>query len=482
MSTERRFVGLVLSLAVGTTGCVSTSIQSDLARVHELTHAPLPQNLTTVKGVDPEMDESVKQLLQDSLTADEAVRIALLNNREFRATLREVGVARGRLLQASLLPNPEFELEMHVPSVAGRPPSPTLAEFVIEYDLTQAILAPVRANVAQANLEATRYRAAATVVGLGYNARTAYYALQAAQQRLAIAMRALDAFAAARDMSRALFEAGNVPELDVATQEAAYEAARATVAQLELELLDRREQLQRLLGLHGNATTWTVANGLARLPEEEPSYEDLERKAITASLELAESRSRLEAAARSTGLSRAEGWIPDVAIGALVEQETHLDVAGQSPWTWGGVINFTLPVFNRRQGTSVANEAEFDALMERYHGMSVDIRSAAREARNRVRSAHLRARQYQEVLLPARRRVMQQTLLQYNAMQIGIFQLLQARRDELDAELTYVETLREYWTARAALDALLAGARVSAPMAAGTSSSFAGGDEPSGGH
>jgi outer membrane protein TolC len=481
MRTERRFLGLVLSLAVGTSGCVSTSIRSDLARVQALTNAPLPEDLTTKRRVDPDTDESVNQLLQQPLTAEGAVRIALLNNREVRATLREMGVARGRLLQAGLLPNPEFEIELRAPEDPGQSFEPQ-AEFLVEYDLTQAILAPVRAGVARANLDAARYRAATAVVGLGYNARTAHYALQSAQQRLAIATQALDAFAAARDASRALFEAGNVAELDVATQEAAYEAARTTVAQLELELLDRREQLQRLLGLHGDATTWTVASGLARLPEEEPSLEAIERKAITSSLELAESRSRLEAAARSIGLSRAEGWLPDIAIGALAEKEPHVaEDPGHSDWRWGGVISFTLPVFNRRQGTSTANEAEFDVLMERYHGMAVDIRSAAREARNRVRSAYLRARQYEQVLVPARRRVMQQTLLQYNAMQLGIFQLLQARRDQLDAELTYVETLREYWTARAALDALLAGARVSVPMAAG-SSSFAGGDEPSGGH
>lgn len=481
MNTERRFVGLVLSLAVGATGCVSTSIRSDLARVHELTRAPLPQSLTAVKRVDPDTDESVRQMLQRPLTADEAVRIALLNNRELRATLREIGVARGRLLQAGLLPNPEFEVELRAPEEVGQSFQPII-ELRVEYDITQAILAPVRAGVARANLEAARYRAAAAVVGLGYNARAAHYALQATQQRLAIATRALDSFAAARDMTRALHEAGNVPELDVATQEAAYEAARTTVAQLELELLESREQLQRLLGLHGDATTWTVSDGLARLPEEEPSFEDLERRTLTASLELAETRSRLEAAARNTGLSRAEGWIPDVGIGAIAEKEPHLGDPSHSDWRWGGAITFTLPFFNRRQGTSAANEAEFDALMERYHGMSVDIRSAAREARNRVRSAHLRARQYQQVLVPARRRVMQQTLLQYNAMQVGIFQLLQARREELNTELTYVETLRDYWTARAALDALLAGSRVGAPMGAGDSSSFAGGDEPSGGH
>jgi cobalt-zinc-cadmium efflux system outer membrane protein len=479
MST-RRFAGMMLGLALGSTGCVSTSLQADLARVHELTRAPMPQKLHRVAAdVEPETDESVRQLLQQPLTADAAVRIALLNNRELRASLRDLGVARGRLLQAGLLPNPEFELELRAPELLYEPQ----AEFRVEYDLTTAVLAPVRSSVARADLDAARYRAAATVVEVGYNVRAAYYANQAAQQRLVLTTRALDAFAATRDAARALFEGGNTPELDVATQEVAYEAARATAAQIELELLTSREQLQRLLGLHGDATTWTIPDGLARSPEHEPPFEQLERKAIVASLELAETRSRLEATARRTGLSRAEGWLPDVSVGVITERESRL--AGEpfnSDWKWGGVINFTLPLLDRRQGTTAATEAEFDAMMERYQGMAIDIRSATRELGNRLRSSHLRARQYQQVLLPARQRLMQQMMLQYNGMQIGVFQLLQARRDQLNTELAYVETLREYWTARAALDALLAGRRVGLPTAAAGASSFAGGDEPSGGH
>jgi len=92
--------------------------------------------------------------------------------------------------------------------------------------------------------------------------------------------------------------------------------------------------------------------------------------------------------------------------------------------------------------------------------MAVDLRSAARDARNRVVSAHARARQYQAVIVPAQARVTAQTLLQYNAMQVGIFQLLQAHREELDAQLALVETRREYWSAAAELEALLAGKRV----------------------
>jgi len=50
--------------------------------------------------------------------------------------------------------------------------------------------------------------------------------------------------------------------------------------------------------------------------------------------------------------------------------------------------------------------------------------------------------------------------LQYNAMQIGIYHILQARREALEVKLAEVETLREYWSAVAELEAILAGKRV----------------------
>ncbi|SEM61112.1 Outer membrane protein TolC [Stigmatella aurantiaca] len=477
MGTKRSAAGLVVLL--GWTGCVSPSMQSDLTRVRELTRVPLPSQLALPRDEAQGLPEDVRALLQQPLTAEAAVRIALLNNRELRASLRELGVARGQLVQAGVLPNPSVEVELHQQEDAGQPFSPQ-TEIRVEYGLSRALLSVVRSKVARSELEAARYRTAGTVVELGYTVRAAHYALQAAQQRMAIATQALDAFAAARDASRALFEAGNIPELDTATQEAAYESARANVAQLELETLERREQLQRLLGLHGEATAWTVTDTLPRLAEQAPTFEDLERKALTASLELAETQRRLEGTAQRSGLTRAEGWIPDVTVGVIAEREGH-GTPSHGEWAWGGAIHFTVPLFDRQQGTRAASEAEFDALMERYQGMAIDIRSAAREARNRVESTYLRARQYQQVLLPARQRVMRQTLLQYNAMQIGIFQVLQARREQLDAELAYVGLLQEHWTAQAALDALLAGRRAGAPQGAGTAPSLAGGAE-AGGH
>jgi cobalt-zinc-cadmium efflux system outer membrane protein len=467
---------MLLSLGSGVlAGCVSSASSSDLARVRDLSRVEAFA-ATEAGDVDPVADEDARKILREPLDVEAAVRVALLNNRELRASLREMGIARGRLLQAGLLPNPTVEVEL-------LPERNTQLELRAEYDISSAVLAPLRARAAQPELEAARYRAASAVVELGYRVRVAFYGLQAAEQRLGIAQRVLDGFAAGREAARAMFEAGNVAELDLVSEEAACERARITVAQLELDVADEREQLQRVLGVHGADTGWRTTRELSPVQQELAIPEDLESRALRASLDLRELGERLEGLARRSGVVRAAGWLPDVTIdihGLQGDPEAPSSSPSQGDWRFGAGVSVGVPLFDRDQGTLLSVEAEFDALMERYYGMAVELRSLTREAANGVASAHARARRYQEVIVPAQGRVTAQTLLQYNAMQVGVFQLLSARREELEVQLAYVESLREYWSAVAELDALLAGRRV-ASVARGTTS-IAGGSEPPGGH
>ena len=83
--------------------------------------------------------------------------------------------------------------------------------------------------------------------------------------------------------------------------------------------------------------------------------------------------------------------------------------------------------------------------------------------------------------MPAQQTVMEQTVLQYNAMQLGVFQLLDARRELLDVQLAYADTIREYWSAHAEYEALLSGRTVKVSTAAATTQmGSAGGSQ--GGH
>ena len=452
MVTDRlRSMLMLTPLLLGLSGCASAAQRTDLARLRSLTELPVPSELG---AVDAEIEPEVEDLLDEPLDVETAVHVAILNNRPLRATLRELGIERGMLIDARSVPNPTVEVEL-------LPERNTEIELRVEYEISELILAPLRAKVARFELDEARYQAAAEVVLVGYRVRAAYRKMQAARERLAVAQRRLDALAAARDAAVALGQAGSVNELESASQIVSYERARVGVANLELELASRREALQRLLGLHGEHASWELADPLPPIPAEVPTMVSLETEAVERSFELAAGRSRLEAIAHRTGLERTEGWLPEIAVDyhALIGDPTALPNSGDGRWRSGAGVSVAVPLFNQNRGKTRAAEAEFDGQFERYIGTTIDVRSTAREVGNQVRAAHGVARHLGDVVIPAQRRVLDQTILQYNAMQLGVFELLAAEQALLDVQLAELEARADYWVADAALAALQAGVR-----------------------
>ncbi|HEX6239319.1 MAG TPA: TolC family protein, partial [Polyangiales bacterium] len=297
-SLIRSLLGMGALLTLG--ACVKPSLRGDVREVRTLANAPL---LPAVPPghVDELEPREIDQLLAKPIDADQAVRIALLHNRELRARLRELGVERGQLMQAALIANPSVEAELS-------PERDSRVELRAEYDVMSWVMAPMRKRAAQHDLDAARLSVAGDVVELGFQVRSAFYALQAATQQLRVAQGTLEALAAGRDAAVALLEAGNLRALDAASQISAFERARISVAKLELGAAERREQLQRLLGLYGAATAWTLASvELAPLPEAPATLDNLEQRALRANLDLLATRSRLEAIAKRTGIARTEG-------------------------------------------------------------------------------------------------------------------------------------------------------------------------------
>ena len=128
---------------------------------------------------------------------------------------------------------------------------------------------------------------------------------------------------------------------------------------------------------------------------------------------------------------------------------------------FGPVISLDLPLFNQGQGQVALARAEMRQLELQYRARAVRIRSAVRTARNDLMVDARRVEHYQDVLLPLREQIIDETQLQYNAMELGVFQLIAARRDQVRTAQEYVVALREYWHARATMDQILAGRLVS---------------------
>ena len=80
---------------------------------------------------------------------------------------------------------------------------------------------------------------------------------------------------------------------------------------------------------------------------------------------------------------------------------------------------------------------------------------------------------HRDALIPQRESVVARSQEQQNFMIIGVFELIQAKRQEYDAYQSYLEAIRDYWLARVELGRAVGGrlpsdARPAAPVAPAT--------------
>jgi cobalt-zinc-cadmium efflux system outer membrane protein len=107
-------------------------------------------------------------------------------------------------------------------------------------------------------------------------------------------------------------------------------------------------------------------------------------------------------------------------------------------------------------------EAQLNQSEKRLAGLSIDARSEVRGARLALLSQREVVEHYRKVLLPGRERIVALSQQRYNAMLLGVFQLLLAKQAEVEAYRQYIESVRDYWIARAELERATGGSLKSA--------------------
>lgn len=89
--------------------------------------------------------------------------------------------------------------------------------------------------------------------------------------------------------------------------------------------------------------------------------------------------------------------------------------------------------------------------------MAIDVRSQIRELRDELTNKREIARFYQEELLPDERRILNESLMNYNAMEIGNFDLFTTKAEEARTEREYIGAAKDYWITRAQLERAVGG-------------------------
>jgi len=386
-------------------------------------------------------------LLARPLTADSAVRVAVLNNHDVQAAFEELGVARARLVSAVAVPNPE--LEGRIGFVRGSEPEYAV---VATESLSELMWLPLRESAARAELDVAKLRVVGRVLDFVFAVKVAFYEQEAAERILALTRTTRDAAEASYEAALRLHEAGNIPDLDFITQQALREESQTAADDAELERARAEGRLASLLGV----ATFRIAPSeegasTSALPATELDLAQLSGRALNRSLDVEMARREAYAASKRASLARAEGVVPDLRGGFEAERLTG------EPWALGPVAALRLPLFYQGQGEVAEAEARMRRATETRAALLDRVGREAKLAGDRLLAARRRVTRYESVILPLRRRIVEETLLRYNAMGVGVFQLLQARRDQVEAELRYARSVRDYFVARTEVELLLSG-------------------------
>lgn len=449
-----------LHAMLGIAGCAhldpNPAFQDIANTVHLRTGKRVQWNRGTAE--DAEAQAAMASLLARPLTANSAVQVALLNNHHLQATYEELGIAQADLVEAGLLKNPVFTFERRFPGQAME--ADILKEFI------DILLLPLRKRVAEAQFEAAKFRVGHEILNLAGEVRAAFYEHQGDQQLVDLRKTVAEATERSAETALRLQQAGNLKNLDLANEQASHAQAKIELAKMQTEATQSREKLNKLMGAYGSQTNWTVAARLPELPGNEISVGQLESRAIQQRLDLAAARQDFVAIARGAGLTRLDAIFTGRGeIGAHYEREKN------GEYSIGPSIDVPIPIFNQGQAAVARGGEKLRQSQQRYLALAADIRSDVRSARDRMVLARQQVEYFKSTALPARTRVIEEAQLEYNAMQIGPFQLLQAKQEEVKTGAESVEALRDYWVARSELEKAVGGS-LTGPLSFSSSSSF----------
>lgn len=414
------------------------------------------QNVQAQTGYTPCWDNSpddiayhacIENALEQELTPDLAVYIALLNNRELQATYESLGIAKAHLVQAGLLRNPIFSLSYRFSTKSS---VTDLIDIGLFQNFLEALLIPLKKRMATSELEATKAMVTAQIFDVIAQTKIAFYSYQAIAQIWDLKQQVLLGAESSYDAAKKLFMAGNIKELELTENREFYEQTKVALASLEVEVLKAKERLNVLMGLWGPQINWRAQCCLPPIQEKELAWDNIENCAVANSLDLAIARRQIYATAAGYGIDTTRIVFPQMEIGPSSERD-------EGVWYVGPALALGIPFFDFGQAASAAAQSEILRQWNIYTALAVEIRSAARMKRIHLLNTHRQAQYYQKVLVPISEQLTSLTLLQLNAMQLGVFHLLVAKMHELEQKIQSVELARDYWIAHTELELLLNG-------------------------
>jgi len=461
-STSSAIVGLLFLALFG--GCATLDARPEMERSKAaIEHAlGLPANVLLL---DAEAAKAKTcELLEEGLTANEAVQLSLLNNPRARSAMLSVGVSRAEFVQSTLFTNPTLALSFRSPDGGG------LANF--EMGLSQNIaelwLIPSRKEVAQRQLDSTVLQAAATIATIAYDARRAYAATAKAREEEAIAREAFGLAEQLHEVARLRREAGSGSEIDVNLARTKQLELQTALRVARLATIEGYTDLFRVLGIADGPETLQLAESLPEPSEWNVSPDALQQIARENRLDLKIAEQTVGEALARVEEERAR-FLKSLEVGLALEraerrsdggrnwaQETFSDSPQPGQLTppnlmpqpdqgddviIGPTFGIELPLWDQNQAQIRKAELHAQQALQLRDALLIDAAQDIHSRLARARTAAENALFYRDELLPAAERNVALARESYKSGHASFVSVLEAERSYLAARGGSVDAL-----------------------------------------
>lgn len=430
--TQARIVALkamiILALVSGcarkTTYCLTDRgcVSSDLAaRFGEpLGPAECPRQIIYPNGIS----------LENELTEEQAVVLALWNNALFLETLADLGIAQGDLVQAGLLPNPEV---VYFFPVSDKP-----FKYLFDMPLEALWLRPIRVAAAEREYQRVCMRLSQAGIDLMRDTRQAYADVQLAYGRREVAHQAVEIRSKIANLAQQRVDAGDISRQELSAALIEARIAEQDAARINFDVGITEERLRNLMGISNDRTRLLIPLRTPPYPLP-PPVEPLVVEATNTRPDALAAAQSVAATTERLRLAKI-GWFRFLGI---------LDAtSGENGHEFGPAFRVTLPIFNWNQGNIARAEAELEKAERQRQTVNNQIVQDVHQAYLRVAQTQAELRVLNDFVRPEAEIALRRTEVAYQEGETPYVVVLQTTQQLIASRLREFElqaALRRNW-------------------------------------
>ena len=417
-------------------GCAGVPLESGRSNVIDLVQK---RSGSVVSAATTNRYQVEEDLRREPLQLATAVQLALLRNPTMQMEFARLGLSAADVFEASRLSNPGLSFAVLLPTggAAG-----TKLSASASLGFSDLLLRRARTGIAQSEYQRTQELVAARILALAVDVQTAWFESVAATQRAAARRTIEESAQATAELAKRYLEAGNINQLTLQLQAAAASEAQIAAQQAAGEVMAARARLQALLGLNAAEAIWTLPDALPAPVADDVDVPNLQELAQANRLDLAAARSEAQAAEQQLQATRHYRYLGPTDAGPAGEREPD------GSTRIGPSVSLSIPLFNQGQGAIARAQAALAAAQAARESLETRIGNEVQLQVDRMRLAGAMAASYRDGLIPQREAVVARLQEHVNFMLVDVFNLLQAKEQEYNAYLGYIDAVERYWSAR----------------------------------